>query len=345
MYKNIIRPLLFKLDPESAHHLVTFLLKFICKLPFVKYSITANYSKIKYSKSVSLFGLEFPNCVGLAAGFDKDALLIDELSCFGFGFIEIGTLTPKAQNGNPKPRMFRLPLDKALINRMGFNNKGVAAAVKRLSKRTSRTIVGGNIGKNKNTSNDDALSDYLTCFEQLYDHVDYFTVNISSPNTPNLRALQEKEPLQKLLSAVSQLNIDLARRGNTTKKPILLKIAPDLSFQQLDEIIEIVEQTKIDGIVATNTSIDRSGLSTDMATLENIGAGGLSGLPLKKKSTEIVAYLHNKTGGRIPIIAVGGIYNAADAREKLQAGASLVQIYTGFIYEGPAIVRNILKDL
>ena len=287
-----------------------------------------------------LFGLTFPNPVGLAAGFDKDAKLFDELSHFGFSFIEIGTLTPKAQPGNEKPRMFRLPEDEALINRMGFNNEGVEAAVKRLKHRSTKVIIGGNIGKNKITPNEDAAKDYELCFEALFDHVDYFAVNVSSPNTPNLRALQEKEPLTQLLNNLKTLN---SRKEKP--KPILLKIAPDLTNEQLDDIIDIVKQTNIDGVIATNTTISREGLITPNQKIETIGAGGLSGKPLTKRATEVVRYLSEKSNKTFPIIAVGGIYTAADALEKLNAGASLVQVYTGFIYEGPGIVKRINKGI
>jgi len=287
-----------------------------------------------------LFGLTFPNPVGLAAGFDKDAKLFDELSHFGFSFIEIGTLTPKAQPGNEKPRMFRLPEDEALINRMGFNNEGVDAAVKRLKHRSAKVIIGGNIGKNKITPNEDAVKDYELCFEALFDHVDYFAVNVSSPNTPNLRALQEKEPLTQLLNNLKTLN---SRKEKP--KPILLKIAPDLTNEQLDDIIDIVKQTNIDGVIATNTTISREGLITPNQKIETIGAGGLSGKPLTKRATEVVRYLSEKSNKTFPIIAVGGIYTAADALEKLNAGASLVQVYTGFIYEGPGIVKRINKGI
>lgn len=286
----------------------------------------------------SFLGLDFKNPVGLAAGFDKNALWIDELDCLGFGFIEIGTVTPKPQDGNPKPRLFRLKKDEALINRMGFNNEGVEEVVKNLKKRNSKIIVGGNIGKNKLTENDDALSDYLTAFKGLLEFVDYFVVNVSSPNTPGLRDLQEKEPLKKILSALQFEN-------QKYKKPVLLKIAPDLSDSQLDDIIEIVSETGIAGVIATNTTLSRNGLVTEIQTVETIGAGGLSGKPLKSRSTEVIRYLNKKGGGKFGIIGAGGIYNAQDAQEKLDAGASLVQVYSGFVYEGPGIAKNINKEL
>lgn len=282
----------------------------------------------------------FKNPVGLAAGFDKDAKLIDELSTFGFGFIEIGTLTPKPQPGNDKPRLFRLPADQALINRMGFNNGGVVAAVERLKKRKSSVIVGGNIGKNKVTPNENALDDYALCMDALYPVVDYFVVNVSSPNTPGLRELQEKEPLRKLLSFVKS-----RMAANLKPKPVLLKIAPDLTVEQLDDVIEILKETKTDGVIATNTTISREGLATDKQTIEKIGAGGLSGKPLRNRSTEVIRYLRRELGPDYPIIAVGGIMSVQDALEKLDAGADLIQIYTGFVYEGPGFVKRILKAL
>jgi len=287
-----------------------------------------------------LWGIKFPNPVGLAAGFDKDARYTDALACLGFGFVEIGTVTPRPQPGNDKPRLFRLPKDKALINRMGFNNGGSSSAAERLRHRKEKLIIGGNIGKNKVTANEDALNDYIHAFKDLYDVADYFVVNVSSPNTPGLRELQDKAPLMAILKSLNQLNKDL---GNP--KPLLLKIAPDLTNSQLDDIIDIVCETSIQGIVATNTTIDRSGLTTSKQEVEQLGAGGLSGLPLKKRATEVIRYIHQKSNQTIPIIAAGGIFTAADAKEKLDAGASLVQVYTGFIYEGPAITKNICKVL
>jgi dihydroorotate dehydrogenase len=286
----------------------------------------------------SFLGLDFKNPVGLAAGFDKNALWIDELDCLGFGFIEIGTVTPKPQDGNPKPRLFRLKKDEALINRMGFNNAGIKEVVKNLKKRNSKIIVGGNIGKNKLTENDDALSDYMIAFKGLAEYVDYFVVNVSSPNTPGLRDLQEKEPLKKILAALQIEN-------QKHKKPVLLKIAPDLTDFQLDDIVEIVTETGIAGVIATNTTLSRADLQTDDKEVEKIGAGGLSGKPLKDRSTEVIKYLSQKSDGKFGIIGAGGIYNAQDAKEKLEAGASLVQVYSGFIYEGPAIAKNINKEL
>lgn len=287
-----------------------------------------------------LWGIKFPNPVGLAAGFDKDARWVDELSTLGFGFVEIGTVTPRPQPGNDKPRLFRLPQDEALINRMGFNNQGAEVAAERLRQRKSNIIIGGNIGKNKVTPNEEALSDYEKGFDALYDVVDYFVVNVSSPNTPGLRELQDKEPLMKILNRLMQMN---KQKGNP--KPLLLKIAPDLTDAQLNDIVEIVSSTGIDGVVATNTTIDRSNLKTNKAEVEAIGAGGLSGKPLRARATEVIKYLHDKSNGSFPIIAVGGIYTAEDAIEKINAGASLVQVYTGFIYEGPAIAKNICKGI
>jgi dihydroorotate dehydrogenase len=313
-------------------------LKFACSIPGVKYLIKNNLEVKSDCLHRSFLGLDFKNPVGLAAGFDKNALWIDELDCLGFGFIEIGTVTPKPQDGNPKPRLFRLKKDEALINRMGFNNAGIKEVVKNLKKRNSKIIVGGNIGKNKLTENDDALSDYMIAFKGLADYVDYFVVNVSSPNTPGLRDLQEKEPLKKILAALQIEN-------QKHKKPVLLKIAPDLTDFQLDDIVEIVTETGIAGVIATNTTLSRADLQTDDKEVEKIGAGGLSGKPLKDRSTEVIKYLSQKSDGKFGIIGAGGIYNAQDAKEKLEAGASLVQVYSGFIYEGPAIAKNINKEL
>jgi dihydroorotate dehydrogenase len=351
MYKIFIKPIFFLFQPETIHHLVFKTLKFFYKIPGLSSIVKSCYVVKDARLETKLFGLTFPNPVGLAAGFDKNAILSDELSSFGFGFIEIGTLTPVSQPGNPKPRMFRLPEDEALINRMGFNNDGVEAAVARLKKRKSKIIIGGNIGKNKVTENENAVSDYEKCFTALYDYVDYFVVNVSSPNTPGLRALQEKEPLTKLLIRMKELNREASisspspsgRAGEGL--PILLKIAPDLTNEQLDDIISIVKETKIDGVIATNTTISRENLKSEISYLESIGAGGLSGKPLTKRSTEVIKYLSDKSNKAFPIIASGGIHTAADAIEKLNAGASLVQVYTGFIYEGPSIVKKICKGI
>jgi len=340
MYKLFLKPIFFLFQPETIHHFVFRTLKIVFSIPGMAI-ITRKFYVVKDEKlKRNLFGLTFENPVGLAAGFDKDAKLFDELSNLGFGFIEIGTLTPKAQPGNDKPRMFRLLEDEALINRMGFNNEGVEAAVKRLRKRKSKIIIGGNIGKNKITPNEEAINDYEKCFETLFNYVDYFVVNVSSPNTPNLRALQDKEPLTKLLTRIKQLN---SLKKNP--KPILLKIAPDLTNEQLNDIIGIVKETKIDGIVATNTTIDRSVLKTPKDETEKMGAGGISGKPLLKRSLEVVKYLSDKSNKSIPVIGVGGIHSPEDAIAMLNAGASLVQIYTGFIYEGPGLVKKINNKL
>ncbi len=340
MYKLIIRPLLFLIDPETVHHFTFLCIRFGCKIPGVKFLLRKFYSSDHPGLERKIFGLTFSNPVGLAAGFDKDAKLIDELACFGFGFIEIGTLTPKAQSGNEKPRLFRLPQDEAVINRMGFNNEGAAAAVERLKNRKSRVIVGGNIGKNKVTSNEDAFSDYAQSFETLFPYVDYFVINVSSPNTPGLRALQEKQPLLELLQGIKKLSA-----SKSDPKPVLLKIAPDLTSSQLDDVVDILQQTKTDGVIATNTTISRDHLVTDKNKVSAIGAGGLSGKPLRDRSTQVIKYLRQKLGPGYPIIGVGGIMSAEDAVGKIEAGADLVQIYTGFIYEGPAIVRKINREL
>jgi dihydroorotate dehydrogenase len=335
MYKAIIRPILFCFDPEKVHHFTFALIRTISKLPGCKRLFRALYLIEDKRLERQLFGLTFKNPVGLAAGFDKDAKLYNELSNFGFGFIEIGTLTPKPQDGNPKKRLFRLKEDSAIINRMGFNNGGVEEAVKRLNNNKG-VLIGGNIGKNKITPNENAVDDYKICFNALFDYVDYFVVNVSSPNTPNLRALQDKEPLTELLKALQVLNFQKAK-----SKPILLKIAPDLTNEQLDDIIAIVKETKIDGVIATNTTISRNGLQS--ANKDEVG--GLSGKPLRSRSTEVIKYLAQKSNKAFPIIGVGGINSAQDALEKLDAGADLIQIYTGFIYEGPNLVRSINKAL
>ncbi|WP_448520265.1 quinone-dependent dihydroorotate dehydrogenase [Rhodoflexus sp.] len=340
MYRSFIRPLLFQMDAEKAHHFTFGLIKSLLSLPLAKTIARALFVPDSKGLQKQLMGLTFPNPVGLAAGFDKDARLIDELACFGFGFIEIGTLTPRPQSGNPQPRLFRLPQDGGLINRMGFNNEGVDAAVERLKKRRTDLIIGGNIGKNKDTPNEEALNDYLACFDALYKEVDYFVVNVSSPNTPGLRELQEKAPLTALLHALQQRN-----REQAQPKPILLKIAPDLTEQQLDDIVAIVLETQLAGVIATNTTISREGLQTGTETLAAIGNGGLSGKPVRDRSTAVIRYLATKSKKQFAIIGVGGIFTAADAQEKLAAGADLVQVYTGFIYEGPAMIKNICRAL
>lgn len=340
MYKALIRPLLFSIDAERVHHLVVNTLKTVGRLPGAKSILRSQFAFADKRLEKTLFGITFKNRVGLAAGFDKDARLIDELADLGFGFIEIGTLTPKAQPGNDKPRLFRLPQDQALINRMGFNNGGVHAAIERLKQRKSNVIVGGNIGKNKVTPNEEAQSDYGYCVDALYPYVDYFVVNVSSPNTPGLRSLQEKEPLQNLLTFVKHKT-----QHHPTPKPVLLKIAPDLTAGQLDDIVDILKTTHIDGVIATNTTISREGLQTPADQVTAIGNGGLSGKPLNDRATEVIRYLRNKLGNDFPIIGVGGIMNANDAIDKIKAGADLVQLYTGFIYEGPSLVKEINKAL
>ncbi|MDG1902953.1 MAG: quinone-dependent dihydroorotate dehydrogenase [Schleiferiaceae bacterium] len=338
MYKSIIRPLLFALNAEQAHHFTFKTLKIAFKVPGMSNLVKAFFGPIKgHEKEV--MGLHFKNPIGLAAGFDKDAKLYNELSAFGFGFIEIGTLTPKPQAGNAKPRLFRLVEDESVINRMGFNNGGLDEAVLRLARKKADIVIGGNIGKNKATPNEEATSDYLKGVEALHGVVDYFVVNVSSPNTPNLRELQEKAPLMALLSEVKALNDSLGR------KPLMLKIAPDLSEGQLDDIISIINTLKLDGIVATNTTISRSGLKTSAQKVEAMGSGGLSGKVLKARSTEVVKYLREKLDDNIAIIAVGGVFTGEDAREKLNAGADLVQVWSGFLYEGPAMVRRMLRNL
>lgn len=342
MYKSIIRPLLFKFDPEKIHHFTFGTLKNIFKIPGFTRWAQKRFCVENPKLKKNVFGLEFKNPVGLAAGFDKDAKLFKELSCLGFGFVEIGTLTPKPQPGNPKKRLFRLKGDNALINRMGFNNEGVDQAVERLKQRQSQQdffnniLIGGNIGKNKTTPNEKAAGDYFYCFEKLFDYVDYFVVNVSSPNTPNLRELQEKKPLTDLLNGLQKLN-----RQKKQPKPILLKIAPDLTDDQLMDIIEIVSISGIAGVIATNTTISREGLFSK----NKKETGGMSGKPLKNRSTEVIRFLSEKSKGAFPIIGVGGIHSPEDALEKIQAGASLVQIYTGFIYEGPSLVKEINESL
>jgi dihydroorotate dehydrogenase len=343
MYKLLIRPFLFLFQPETSHHIVASFLK----IPGLSslLGLLYHYENSKLKKTV--MGLNFPNPVGLAAGFDKDADFFDEIAECGFGFIEVGTVTPKPQPGNDKPRSFRLTADQAIINRMGFNNSGAEAMVEKLKRRKNHKIlIGGNIGKNKITLNENASSDYEFCFEKLFDHVDYFVVNVSSPNTPNLRALQEKEPLKKILSRLIELR-ELRIKNSQLRitKPVLLKIAPDLTNEQLDDIIDIVRETNIDGVVATNTTISREHLRTPNSRLLAIGNGGLSGKPLTKRSTEVIKYLSEKSNKSFPIIASGGIHSPEDAIEKLNAGACLVQLYTGFIYEGPGLIKRICKGV
>lgn len=328
------------MDPERAHHTVTGGLTTLLKIWGAKSIVKSIYSNNDPRLEREVFGLKFKNPVGLAAGFDKNAEYIADMAKFGFGFIEIGTVTPKPQPGNDKPRMFRLVNDSALINRMGFNNQGADVAAGRLKhlKEREGVIIGGNIGKNKVTPNEEAVNDYVYCFNALYDYVDYFVVNVSSPNTPGLRDLQEKEPLMHILNTLQTLNQTKAKT-----KPILLKIAPDLTDSQLDDIVEIVTETKIAGVIATNTTISREGLRSDAGLVNE--AGGVSGKPLTARSTEVIRYLSEKSGKSFPIIGVGGIHSAQDAVDKLEAGASLVQVYTGFIYEGPGLVGEICKGI
>tara|TARA_B110000285_G_scaffold225681_1_gene284291 strand:+ start:3679 stop:4764 length:1086 start_codon:yes stop_codon:yes gene_type:complete len=339
MYK-IIRFFLFKFDPEKIHYTTANLLKNVLSIPGMKFIWNRLYLVKSERLEKELFGLKFKNPVGLAAGFDKNASMYNDLSYCGFGFIEIGTVTPVGQEGNPKPRLFRLKEDNAIINRMGFNNLGVQNAVENLKKRKTDIIIGGNIGKNKLTPNENAISDYLISFEALFPYVDYFVVNVSSPNTPNLRALQEKEPLTALLKALQSDN-----DKKETRKPILLKIAPDLTNEQLDDIIEIIQDVNLDGVIASNTTISRDDLKSADALVESIGAGGLSGKPVKNRSTEVIRYLSEKSNKAFPIIGVGGIHSAEDAIEKIKAGADLIQLYTGFIYEGPGLVKKINKAI
>jgi dihydroorotate dehydrogenase len=347
MYK-LLRNILFLFPTEGIHYFSMNVLKFACKIGFIKKIIASRFTIHDSRLEKELFGLHFKNIVGLGAGFDKNALYLDELKTLGFGFVEIGTVTPLPQAGNEKPRLFRLPKDKALINRMGFNNDGAKVIAERLRKWkngrhfntvSARFIIGGNIGKNKATPNEEAWKDYEICFKELFDCVDYFVVNVSSPNTPGLRELQDKEALRKILSNLQNIN-----RQNSNPKPLLLKIAPDLTLSQTEDVINLAQEIKLDGLVATNTTISRDGLSSESATVSR-QVGGLSGAPLKSKSTEIVNYIHQKTKGSIPIIASGGVFNSIDAKEKLNAGASMVQVWTGFIYEGPKIVKKILMGL
>lgn len=339
MYR-IVRFFLFLFNPEFIHHITFKIIKIGGMIPGKMWSWRLIFRVKDTSLEREVFGLKFDNPVGLAAGFDKDAKLFDELASFGFGFIEIGTVTPLPQDGNPKPRLFRLKDDSGLINRMGFNNQGIEAVVARLRRKKSDIIIGGNIGKNKVTPNEEAANDYAICFEKLFPYVDYFAVNVSSPNTPGLRDLQEKEPLTALLNSLQKLN-----NKKDIRKPILLKIAPDLTNEQLDDIIDIVADTKIDGVIATNTTIDRSGLKTDKNKVDAIGNGGLSGKPVGLRSTQVIKYLADKSNRAFPIIGVGGIHSAEDALEKLDAGATLLQVYTGFIYEGPSLVKRINKAI
>jgi len=348
MIYPLIRELLFCFPPEEVHYFSMNLLKNACSIPPLRSIIKKSFEFPGTALQKTVFGLPFSNPVGLGAGFDKNALYLHELETLGFGFVEIGTVTPKSQPGNNKPRLFRLPADNALINRMGFNNDGVTVIRKRLNNwnnskfkiQNSKLIVGGNIGKNKLTPNEEAWKDFRICFDELFECVDYFVVNVSSPNTPGLRELQEKESLKKILSELQQQN-----QARSTPKPLLLKIAPDLTQEQLDDIVDLSFEVKLSGLVATNTTINREQLQTPNAKCQAIGAGGLSGRPVRERSTEVVSYLSQQTGGKIPVIASGGIFTGADAEEKMKAGASLIQVWTGFIYEGPSIVKNICNHL
>ncbi len=334
MYSFLVR-ILFLFSPERAHAITMVLLSFLIKIPGIK-PLLKHWFVVE--KPVTVFGLTFKNRVGLAAGFDKNAKHLDVFEALGFGFVEIGTVTPKAQPGNPKPRSFRLVKDKALINRMGFNNDGMDVVYERLKNRKASILIGGNIGKNKVTPNEEAVNDYALCFERLYDVCDYFVVNVSSPNTPGLRALQDKDELQKILSTLLKMRYTWVSQGKV-QKPLLLKIAPDLTHEQLDEVAAVTMQTGIDGLIATNTTIAREPLTTDKAVIESIGAGGLSGAPLTRRSTDVLQYLATRV--QVPIIATGGVMSTADAREKILHGAALVQLYSGFIYSGPALVRDV----
>jgi len=339
MYR-LLKPLLFRMDAEKAHHLSFGLLHGAAAIPGFLSLLGQSLSFESPVLEKELFGLKFKNPVGLAAGLDKNAHWLPELKALGFGFIEVGTVTPRPQPGNPKPRLFRLPADQALINRMGFNNEGVEALARRLEKRPEGIIIGGNIGKNKDTPNEEAAEDYLTCFRRLFDGVDYFVVNVSSPNTPGLRELQEKEPLKRLLGRLQEENM---RRQKP--RPLLLKIAPDLNREQTDDIIEIVKSTGIDGIIASNTSIARQGLKTPEPVLAAYGPGGLSGRPLLEPSNKLLAYLRQSLGPAFPLIGVGGITDAGAALAKMKAGADLIQVFTGLIYRGPKLVKEIKKAL
>ena len=358
---HLLRDILFNFDPEAVHYFSMNNLQKICSTRIGKKIISSNFCFDNPALEKNVFGLKFKNPIGLGAGFDKNALYLNELEALGFGFVEVGTVTPKAQFGNDKPRLFRLPKDNALINRMGFNNDGAKIVAERLRKWNYTTsnrqpgganelnnsstikrqlIIGGNIGKNKLTTNEDAWKDYNSCFTELFDCVDYFVVNVSSPNTPGLRELQEKTSLHKILSNLQNINQAMAK-----PKPLLLKIAPDLTQFQLDDIIDLSFEVNLSGLVATNTTLSRDHLITTTEEINNIGAGGLSGKPIKNRSTEVVKYITKQTNGKIPIIASGGIFTGNDAKEKLQAGASLLQVWTGFVYEGPSIVKQICKSL
>ena len=343
MYKLLIRPIFFLFDPEKVHYFTFSLIRFLCKIPLFSGIFRSMYQVNDKKLERTLFGLTFKNPVGLAAGFDKNAVLYNELANFGFGFIEIGTVTPKGQVGNAKKRLFRLKDDQGIINRMGFNNEGLEVAIQQLKKNKGNVIIGGNIGKNTHTKPEDYTKDYLECFNALHPYVDYFVLNVSCPNVGSHAKLNDKEYLVELISACQKLNQELSLSGRAQSRPILLKIAPDLNNQQLDEIIELVAETKIDGIIASNTSTNRDNLKASKERLQEIGSGGVSGQPIKNQSTKVIKYLADNSNKSFPIIGVGGIHSEQDALEKLKAGADLVQIYTGFIYEGPSLIKRINK--
>ena len=340
-----LRSILFLFPAESVHYFSMNLLRLLCKVGICKDYFTRKYTPVKTSLETRVFGLTFKNPVGLGAGFDKNALYLSELETLGFGFVEIGTVTPEPQEGNEKPRLFRLPKDKALINRMGFNNDGAKVIVTRLrawhmKKKKGRLIIGGNIGKNKQTPNDEAYKDFEICYRQLADYVDYFVINVSSPNTPGLRALQEKDALRKILTHLQAIN-----NRRAVPVPLLLKIAPDLEESQVLDVLELCSEIQLDGLIVSNTTISRDGLTTSPDDVTAIGAGGLSGLPLFNRSTSLLQFITKNNQRNIPVIASGGIFNAQQAQEKLQGGARLLQVWTGFIYEGPGIVNRICMQL
>lgn len=339
MYKRLIRPLFFRFNPETAHAIVFFFFRII-RFFYLKKLVSAIYNRECLQMETEVCGIKFPNKVGISAGFDKNAEVYDVLQSFGFGHVEIGTVTPLAQKGNPKPRLFRLPADKALINRMGFNNNGLDRAIERLKKRKGGLIIGGNIGKNTLTPNDEAINDYRACFTGLYPYVDYLVVNVSCPNITDLHKLQDQQELELLLN-----DLMTWRAIQSTKKPVFLKISPDLNRHQVDETLDVVSRLGIDGVVVSNTSTTRQGLTTPEDDIIRFSNGGLSGKPIAERSTELIAYINDKTQGKLPIIGVGGIFTPEDALDKLKAGASLVQVYTGFIYEGPGIAKRINKHL
>ena len=340
MYKLFIRPFLFLFDPEKIHYITFSLIRFLCKVPLMALIFRSIYKVEDKRLERTLFGITFKNPVGLAAGFDKNAVLFNELANFGFGFIEIGTVTPLGQEGNPEKRLFRLKEDNGIINRMGFNNDGLEIAIQQLKKNKGKLIIGGNIGKNTQTSSENYTTDYELCFKGLHPFVDYFVLNVSCPNVGSHAKLNDKSYLIELITAIQKLN-----NQEIIQKPILLKIAPDLNNNQLDEIIELVAETKIDGVIASNTSTTRNNLKASNRLLKEIGNGGLSGQPIKELSTKVIKYLAQNSNKAFPIIGVGGIHSAEDALEKIEAGADLVQIYTGFIYEGPGLIKKINKAL